>query len=53
MLPYVITIIVYKDYQQLLDQLRQAYQCASMIRSIITAVDMEASNQTASMVSAL
>jgi type IV secretory pathway TraG/TraD family ATPase VirD4 len=52
-LPHVINMIVYKDYQKLLDQLRQDYQCASMIRSIITAVDMEASNQTAGMVSTL
>lgn len=46
-------MIVYKDYQKLLDKLKQDYQCASMIRSIITAVDMEASNQTAGMVSTL
>ncbi len=46
-------MIVYKDYQKLLDLLRQDYQCASMIRSIITAVDMEAANQTAGMVSTL
>jgi hypothetical protein len=52
-LPHVINMIIYKDYQKLLDKLRQDYQCASMIRSIITAVDMEASNQTAGMVSTL
>jgi type IV secretory pathway TraG/TraD family ATPase VirD4 len=52
-LPHVINMIVCKDYRKLLDKLKQDYQCASMIRSIITAVDMEASSQTAGMVSTL
>ncbi|MDJ1485899.1 type IV secretion system DNA-binding domain-containing protein [Cytophagaceae bacterium YF14B1] len=52
-LPHVIQMIVYKDYNVLLRLLAQDYECASMIRSILTASEMKAANQTAGMVSTL
>jgi hypothetical protein len=52
-LPHVIQMIVYKDYNVLLRLLAEDYECASMIRSILTAAEMKAANQTAGMVSTL
>jgi hypothetical protein len=52
-LPHVIQMIVYKDYNVLLRLLAEDYECASMIRSILTASQMQAANQTAGMVSTL
>ncbi len=52
-LPHVIQMIVYRDYNVLLRLLAQDYECASMIRSILTAAEMKAANQTAGMVSTL
>lgn len=52
-LPHVIQLIVYRDYNVLLRLLAQDYECASMIRSILTAAEMKAANQTAGMVSTL
>ncbi|MDJ1505252.1 type IV secretory system conjugative DNA transfer family protein [Xanthocytophaga agilis] len=52
-IPHAVNLIVYKDYTVLLEKLATDFECASMIRSILTAVEMKASNQTAGMVSTL
>ena len=52
-LPHVVNLLVGEDHEALLDLLRQDYECASMIRSIVTAVDLKASSQIAGMISSL
>ncbi len=51
--PHVLNLITGGDYHALLDMLAKDYSCASMIRSILTAVENGASNQIAGMVSTL
>jgi len=52
-LPHVVNLLVGEDHEALLELLRQDYECASMIRSIVTAVDLKASSQIAGMISSL
>jgi type IV secretory pathway TraG/TraD family ATPase VirD4 len=52
-LPHVVNLLVGEDHESLLTLLRQDYECASMIRSIVTAVDLKASSQIAGMISSL
>ena len=52
-LPHVIQMVVCRDYRVLLSLLAQDYECASMVRPILTASEMKAANQTAGMVSTL
>ncbi len=51
--PHVVNLLTGGDYHHLLDLLSKDYQCATMIRSILTAVENGASNQTAGMISTL
>jgi type IV secretory pathway TraG/TraD family ATPase VirD4 len=52
-LPHVVNLLVGEDHEKLLELLREDYECASMIRSIVTAVDLKASGQIAGMISSL
>ncbi len=52
-LPHVVNLLVGEDHESLLELLREDYECASMIRSIVTAVDLKASGQIAGMISSL
>jgi type IV secretory pathway TraG/TraD family ATPase VirD4 len=52
-IPHVVNLILSEDYHELLDLLRDDYECATIIRSIITAVDNKASDQIAGVISSL
>ena len=51
--PHVVNLIVGDSYEILINKLREDEECASLIRSIITAIDSKASNQLAGVIASL
>ena len=52
-IPHVVNLILGENYHELLAILRTDYECSTIIRSIITAVDNKAGDQVAGVISSL
>ena len=52
-IPHLVNLILGEDYKELLALLREDYECATIIRSVITAVDNKAGDQIAGVISSL
>lgn len=52
-IPHVVNLVVSQNYETLLNIIKQDYECASMIRSIATAVENESADQISGVISSL
>lgn len=52
-IPHVVNLILSENYNDLINLFREDYECAAIVRSIITAIDQKANEQISGVISTL